>query len=193
MSKLHNSDGEKKYPTGEEREKFILEASRQPRDVRTFCMLLVNTGCRISEALALTANRVDLSTNRIVIESLKKRADGIFREVPVSPRFIEDLDNVHGIRELQGKKDRGRRHRLWPWSRTTGWRRVKEVAESAGIARDLLTPKALRHGFAVYALGREVTLNKVSKWLGHSSLEVTAIYTDVSGKEEDEMAKRMWE
>lgn len=193
MLQLRSSDGEKKYLTPDERVKYIHHAARQERRISTFCLTLAHTGCRISEALALTANRVDMDTNRILIETLKKRKDGDFREVPVPPRFIEDLDKVHGIREMQAKKGRGRKERLWTWSRTTGWRYVKAVMEEAGIARDLLSPKALRHAFAVHALANDVPLNKLSKWLGHSSLEITAIYTDVSGKEEDEIAKKMWE
>lgn len=193
MLQLHNSDGEKKYLTPLEREKYINQAARQPRIVSTFCLMLVHSGCRISEALALTANKIDMENNRVVIETLKKRRSGQFREVPVPPRFIEDLDKVHGIRELQAKKDRGKKQKLWRWSRTTGWRYVKTVMEEAGISRDLLSPKALRHAFAVHALSKDVPLNKVSEWLGHSALEITAIYTKVSGKEEDAMAARMWE
>jgi integrase/recombinase XerD len=193
MLQLRNSDGEKKYLTPEEREKYLIQAAKQPRQVSTFCLALAHTGCRISEALELTVNRIDMDRNRIVFETLKKRRKGDFREVPVPPRFIEDLDKVHGIREMQAKKGRGKRDRLWQWSRTTGWRYVKSVMEDAGIARDLLSPKALRHGFAVYALTRDVPLNKVSEWLGHSELETTAIYTKVSGKEEDALAARLWE
>ena len=190
---LHNSDGEKKYLTPDEREKYIKQATRKPRLVSTFCLMLVHSGCRISEALALTANKIDLERNRVTIETLKKRRTGDFREVPLPPQFTAGLDLVHGIRELQGKKDRGRKVKLWPWSRTTGWRYVKQVMQDAGIARDLLSPKALRHSFAVHALSRDVPLNKVSEWLGHSALEITAIYTKVSGKEEDVFAARMWE
>lgn len=193
MLQLRNSDGEKKYLTPQEREKYLFAASRQQRQISTFCLMLVHSGCRISEALALTANKIDMESNRIVIETLKKRKSGDFREVPVPPRFIEDLDKVHGIRELQAKKDRGKKHKLWPWSRTTGWRYVKAVMEEAGISRDLLSPKALRHAFAVHALSCDVPLNKVSEWLGHSALEITAIYTKISGKEENAIAARMWE
>jgi hypothetical protein len=37
----------------------------------------------LSEALALTADRVDLVAGVLVFESLKKRRSGIFRSVPV--------------------------------------------------------------------------------------------------------------
>ncbi len=59
------------------------------------------TGCRISEALALTARQVDLSGRVVVFESLKKRRRGVFRAVPVPPELLDTLDMVHGIREAQ--------------------------------------------------------------------------------------------
>ena len=77
------------------------------------------TGCRISEALALTAQQIDLSGRVVVFESLKKRRRGVFRAVPVPPELLDTLDMVHGIREVQR---RGRATALlWPWSRMTGF------------------------------------------------------------------------
>src|SRR3954447_15356741 len=53
----------------------------------------------LSEALALTVDRVDLAAGVLVIESLKKRRTGVYRVVPVPPALLEALDMVHGIRE----------------------------------------------------------------------------------------------
>jgi len=36
-------------------------------------------------------------------------------------------------------------------------------------------PKGLRHGYGVHAIGSGVPLNMLSKWMGHASLEVTAM------------------
>ena len=63
-------------------------------------MTLAYAGCRLSEALALTVDRVDLAAGVLVIESLKKRRTGIYRAVPVPPALLDALDLVHGIREL---------------------------------------------------------------------------------------------
>jgi integrase len=41
------------------------------------------TGCRISEALALTPRRVDIGSQTIIFESLKKRRRGLYRAVLV--------------------------------------------------------------------------------------------------------------
>src|SRR6266481_3910485 len=103
---------------------WLLRLTKAPREVRSFCSVLCYTGCRISEALALTPKSIDLSAKVIVIESLKKRKTGVHRHVPVPPELLDTLDMVHGIREIQ-KKGRSRlNQRLWTWSRMTAWRKV---------------------------------------------------------------------
>ena len=82
---LHTEDGLRKYLTAGERDAFLRAAEQADRPVRTLCMTLAYAGCRLSEALALTADRVDLAAGVLVFESLKKRRRGIFRSVPVPP------------------------------------------------------------------------------------------------------------
>lgn len=62
----------------------------------------------------------------------------------------------------------------------------------AGIDGGMACPKGLRHGFAVACLARKIPLPIVQRWLGHARLETTAIYLDVSGDEERDLAKRLW-
>ena len=38
-----------------------------------------------------------------------------------------------------------------------------------------------------------VPLNMLSKWMGHATLEVTAIYANALGAEEQGIAARMWD
>ena len=109
---LHTADGARKYLTAGEREAFLREAELADRQVRTLCMTLAYAGCRLSEALALTVDRVDLAAGVLTIESLKKRRTGIYRAVPVPPALLAALDMVHGVRELQARRGRGREVRL---------------------------------------------------------------------------------
>ena len=83
MMSLHDQQGGRKYLTREEHIRFLLAADRAPRDVRAFCHTLGWSGCRISEALALTAERIDVATGTITFETLKKRQRGLFRGAPV--------------------------------------------------------------------------------------------------------------
>jgi integrase len=187
---LYDATGARKYVTADERRRFLEAAERAPREVRTLCLVLTYSGCRLSEALGLTVDRVDLAGGMIVLETLKKRRTGIYRGVPLPARVLEAIDLVHGVRELQRK--RGREVRLWAISRTTAWRRVAEVLDEAGIDGPQSSPKGLRHGFGVQAVSSGVPLNLVQRWLGHAQLSTTAIYADAVGAEERGLMARMW-
>ena len=64
---------------------------------------------------------------------------------------------------------------------------------AAGIkAGPHATAKGLRHGYGVHAISSGVPLNLLTRWMGHASLEVTAIYADALGAEEQAIAARMW-
>ena len=188
---LHTVEGARKYLTAGERDRFLREAELADRQVRTLCMTLAYTGCRLSEALALTVDRVDLAAGILVFESLKKRRSGIYRAVPVPPALLETLDMVHGVRELQSR-GKGQGVRIWPWSRMKGWRAVHEIMGAARLEGPHASPKGLRHGFGVGAVTAGIPLNLVQKWLGHSQLTTTAIYADAVGAEEQDIARRMW-
>ncbi len=106
--RLHTPEGARKYLTTAERDGFLPAAEQADRAVRTLCMVLAYSGCRLSEALALTADRVGLGVGTVVFESLKKCRGGIYRAVPVPPALLEALVMAHGVRELQGKRGHGR-------------------------------------------------------------------------------------
>jgi integrase len=81
--RLIDPEGRRLYLTGDERRAFLEAARNAPREVRTFCTVLHDTGCRISEALELIPAWIDLNAQAITIRSLKKRRQGIYRAVPV--------------------------------------------------------------------------------------------------------------
>ena len=107
---LHDAQGKRLYLTAEERLAFMAAAARAARPVRTLCAVLHTTGCRISEALALTPEHVDLPGKAVVFETLKKRRRGVYRAVPVPPGLLDQLDLVHGLREAL-KRGRGHAER----------------------------------------------------------------------------------
>jgi integrase len=189
---LYDPNGRRKYLTPTERQDFIQASEAALKQVRTFCGTLVHTGCRISEALALTADRVDVNDGVLIIESKKKRRKGVYRAIPVPPAFLDTLAAVHDLGVVRRGPDSGRSVFLWPWSRPTGWRYVRTVMREAGIAGLHATPKGLRHGFGIKAVVSNVPLNMVQKWLGHAQLATTAIYADATGPEEKQIAQRMW-
>lgn len=181
---LYNRDGQRKYLTSQERGRFIEAAERCSRpNIGTLCLVLAYTGCRLSEALAITGNAINAEDNSLAIHSLKKRGAFIVREIPVPQTLIARMTREAGRPTQQ----------LWSLSRGHAWQLVKDVMKEAQITAGAhQTPKGLRHGFGVHALRSGVPITLVQRWLGHASLTTTAIYTQVLGQEEREIASRMW-
>lgn len=142
------------------------------------------TRCRISEALNLTADRVDRSEQSLVFETLKRRKPGHFRSVPVPETLLRMFDEL-GLAEAVNT-------RVWLFSRVTGYRLIKSKMAEAGIAGVKASPKGLRHSHAIACISRKIPLTTVKKWLGHARLETTAVYVDAIGEEERELARRLW-
>jgi integrase len=183
---MFNLDGQRKYLTQSETRRFLGEARRDEPAVHSFCWLIAVTGCRISEALALTPANIDFEARIIVFECLKKRRRHVYRSIPVPAALLQSLRMLLRAARLRDGE------RIWPWSRMTGYRRVREVMERAGLNGTHASPKGLRHGFGVSAIQSGVPLNMVQRWLGHADMKTTAIYTSAMGPEERDIAARMW-
>jgi integrase len=188
---IYDYAGRRKYLTIKEREAFIAATEGLRPEAQTFCLTLAYTGARISEVLALTPERIDAEAGIVIIESLKKRRRGVFRAVPVPRRFLRHLELIHNLSAARSNPTL-RTEPIWSWGRTTAWMRVKQTMQIVGVAPSQSMPKALRHAFGVGATQRNVPLNIVQKWMGHSRITTTAIYAEAVGDEERELAKRMW-
>lgn len=182
---IYNEQGQRKYLTSKEIGSFLYQANHQSDSVKSFCFTQVMTGCRISEVLSLSIRSIDFSSGHAIIDTLKKRDKKVYRSIPI-PEWLLILLNEQIESGILNKDQ------LWPWSRMTAYRRVCEVMGKAGIVGPHACPKGLRHSFAVRAIQSGAPLNLVQRWLGHSDIKTTAIYTNVMGPEERAIAARMW-
>ena len=69
-----------------------------------------------------------------------------------------------------------------PLNRSNIWRMLKDLCESANVAKGKVFPHNFRHLFArtYYALQKDIV--RLADILGHSSIETTRIYTMESGE-----------
>ena len=187
MTDLLTKRGLRKYLTPDERGAFIAAAkSLKSRPARSYCLTLALTGARISEPLEVTPLHLDAVAKTLTLRTLKRRKL-VHRSIPVPDDLLEMIELIHDTRN--------RKHAdqpLWPVDRATAHRWVKEAMSLAGLVGPHASAKGLRHGFAIAALEKNVPLNIVSRWLGHSNLQTTAIYANFSGREERNLAARMW-
>lgn len=182
---MFDRNGGRKYLNEAERLAFHEVARRESDPLkRTFCLTLLNSGCRISEGLNVIGKNVDSSQKCVVFETLKLRRRGVFRDVPLPDELIAALSEL--------KRETGDKNPLWPFSRATAYRLIVGTMNQAGITGAMASPKGLRHGFAVACVAKGVPLTTIKKWLGHARLETTAIYLDVFGEEERNLARRLW-
>jgi integrase/recombinase XerD len=190
--RLYDTAGNRLYLNAEERAAFLAAAALQPPKIRVFAETLHYTGCRISESLEITPARVDLSEHRVILRSLKKRRGDVFRSLPVPQDYIDRLELTFGIRQAQ-KKASTKDTPLWGFTRVRGWQIIKEIMIAADIPdAPHRTPKGLRHAYGINAITNNVPLNVLQKWLGHAQLSTTAIYANAGGKEEADLAAKMW-
>lgn len=192
---LYDAQGNRKYMTAEEREAFLNAIpgalnGHSGRIKRTFILLLYYSGCRITEALELTAGRIDYDQQGAVFRTLKRmKKKNTFRFVPLPSPFMDKLDDVHHIKDFAHKDpDRA----IWNFSRQTGWRAVKDVMEHAGIKGIQATAHGLRHSFVIAHQQRKTPPHMIQAWAGWTSAQMLSVYGRVFGDEEREMAAQIW-
>lgn len=152
--------------------------------------------------MQITASRISMSDNVITFRSLKKRDFDRhgnkklpeYRQVPVPPRLIENLDLVFDIRSIQ-RTGKNLEQPLFTKHRATMWRMVKRVMDRAGINGKQATSKGLRHGFGIAMVTGEkpLPIHILAKLLGHSDTATTEIYLQAVGDEQHKLVMQAWE
>jgi len=182
---LFDRSGCRKYLNKSERKAYrrVIGAERDLAR-RVFMLTIFHTGCRISEALNLLAGQIDGTANAVVFETLKRRKRGCYRTVPLPETLTRAQLGVAAGKSANTK--------VWIFSRSTAYRMIKAKMGEAKITGGMAMPKGLRHGLAVACISANIPLSTIKKWLGHARLDTTAIYLDVLGEEERDLAKRLW-
>ncbi len=148
--------------------------------------LLLDTGMRVSEVCALDMNNLDLADKSARIYGGKGNKD---RLVLFTQKTVDSMEAWFGSRRMQieTKKPLGddadavflstRSSRVAP---RYIQKMMDSIADNADIPRSRLTPHTLRHNFATGLLERGVDLVSIQRLLGHSNIQTTRIYLDIS-------------
>jgi integrase/recombinase XerD len=155
-----------------------------PRALRDKALveLLYGAGLRVSEAVGLERNGVDLQDREVRV--LGK--GGKERVVPIGHKAVDAL-----LRYLsRGRPHLDRRHRPELFlnakggalTRSGAFLILRRLAEVAGLEPGRVHPHLLRHSFATHLLEGGADLRSVQEMLGHADLSTTELYTHVSDK-----------
>jgi len=137
-------------------------------------LLLLDTGCRISEALALRVSDVDL-------DNLLVKLDGKGRKQRLVP-FSMEL-RAHLFRTIKGTQSETL---LFATTKGTAMlksntlRYIKALCRDLGFEPPVRTLHSFRHTFAVNYLRRGGSTFHLQRSLGHSTLEMTRRYANLN-------------
>ena len=144
-------------------------------------LVMLDTGVRVSEAISLQQQDIDLNTNTLHIRAVKSKTK-TGRIVPFSKRTsralreliaeLKELDTDYVFVTIYGNTvDRGRVRQ-----------KMKQYAKAAGIKSNV-SPHILRHTFAKYYLLNGGDMMTLQKLLGHSTVDMVRRYVQMTQKD----------
>ena len=143
--------------------------------------LLYATGCRVSELVNLTLDRLDLG-NRFVLLLGKGNKERI---VPLGKPCCEAVEKYYAVRSLLMEKYRQQHDHVFINSRggaltDRSVRRILDKYINILALQKNVTPHTIRHTFATHLLEHGADLRAVQELLGHANLSTTQIYTHIT-------------
>ncbi|MBT3014042.1 MAG: site-specific integrase [Candidatus Thiodiazotropha sp. (ex Lucina aurantia)] len=130
------------------------------RETADLFPVLLDLGCRLSEALRLTSEDIDWVSGTVIFWETK---NGKPRRVPMTSRVSKAFKGKEG---RIFNFDKHRVEHAWAYAR-----------EAIGMKGDKgFVIHALRHTCATRLLNRGANLEQVQAWLGHADITTTQIY-----------------
>ena len=158
-------------------------AEGTPRALRDRALLevLYATGARISEAVGLDVDDLDLDTASVLLRGKGSKE----RVVPVGRLAVASVE-AYLVRGRPALSAAGRglpalfvNQRGGRLTRQSAWSILAAAVERAGVTADV-SPHTFRHSFATHLLDGGADVRVVQELLGHASVTTTQIYTLVT-------------
>src|SRR5262249_53847021 len=161
----------------------------KPTDLRDRALveLLYGAGLRVSEAIGLEKNGVDLDERlvRCTGKGNKERVVPVGREATEALRRY--LARGRPYLERQHRQELFLNARGGPLTRAGVFLILRQLAAKAGLEPERIHPHLLRHSFATHLLEGGADLRAVQEMLGHADLATTELYTHVSDRRRREL------
>lgn len=175
---------EEKELSRQEYKKLVKTARKEGKEQLALCMeTIASTGIRISELQFFTVERVEKGR----IEILNK---GKYRRIFLTEEIRRKLLHFckkSGLQQGQIFVTRTGK----PKDRSNLWKEMKKLKEKAGICGSKIFPHNFRHLFARVYYSCTKDLAGLADLLGHSSLNVTRIYTSNTGEVYQKQLEKM--
>ena len=165
--------------------------STSPQGIRLYCLLeiLYASGLRVSELVSLPFAVIPQDLGQLSHQQMLfiKGKGGRERLVPLGRHAVEALKAYLSIRSYFLDPSKKENHKwLFPSRSKEGYltrhrffQLLKDLAVSAAIQPEKVSPHVVRHAFATHLLQGGADLLSIQKLLGHADISTTQIYTHV--------------
>lgn len=175
---------EEKELSKEEYRKLVKTAREEGKEQIALCMeTIAATGIRISELRYFTVEKVKKGRIEICNKGKYRR---IFLTDDIRKKLLHYCKTA-GVREGQIFVTRTGK----PKDRSNLWKEMKRLKEKAGVCASKIFPHNFRHLFARVYYTCTKDLAGLADLLGHSSLNVTRIYTSNTGEVYQKQLEKM--
>lgn len=155
---------------------------------KAILVVLYSCGLRRNEAVNLNLNDVLFDKERLLVRKTKNFKE---RYVPVNAYNLQLLEDYifdarlefYKANENEALFVNSQGYRMGGQSFKLRLRAIIKAANNSDLKEKRITPHKLRHSIATHLLEQGVAIETVSKFLGHSSLESTQIYTHLIEQE----------
>jgi len=157
----------------QEEVKTILSDELRQEDYKTWflSLFLWQTGMRVSEALSVKVEDIDLMGKALKVKTLKRQNH--IRVIPLQNGFVGEISLWINQQSLKRKDN------LFNFNRITAFNKVRKACKLAGLNDDRDHPHTFRHSFAINCIIQSVPVTVLREWLGHRDITKTLIYTQI--------------
>lgn len=172
----------------------VLNAEFETHPMGVFFRLLINTGLRKGEALALTWGDIELGrpasvrVHRTWHDKHERfsspKTKGSKRTVPIPESMAQVLRVLRAATEAKLEKDISGLHLFGnpatnlPWNPTSVWHALNRMCTRKGLRK--IRVHDLRHTYGSHLLAQGMNVAVVSRYLGHANINITlGIYRSV--------------
>jgi integrase len=155
----------------DEEDRLFAAVRARCEDSHRLCMFLVDTGCRLGEALGLIWN--DIQGHRVSFWITKS---GRSRTIPLTERAEKSVEvDAKGLKGPFSMLSAARFRMVW-----------NEAKAEVGLgADDQVVPHILRHTCASRLVQGGIDIRRVQMWLGHQTLQMTMRYAHLATNDLD--------